>query len=605
MSEGVIGLLLSVGMDNKPAQAALAELRASTVAETGEISNIWSSALNAITGPTAIAVGGIVGIGGAMLEAANKAAEMGNQIYEASEKTGMSAETLSGLAAVSKETGKSFESLSSAFARGALNIAKAADSGKGKLAELFTTAQLESLKLKPVDEQMHVVLQRIFALNNVGERNLALQALMGRGWQENVGILKMLATEGYGPAIEQAKKLHIYYDDKAAQQAHTYGIEMRQLQGEISGLGLAIGRELLPHLTEWLAELHTVNYEVQLLEIGLKAQALSLINVGGIFDKQLDALAAKATDVFMAEHAALQKFKQEIEDMGKGAEGANLLGAGAGAGEGAAKQTKAVQGLNDAYSKTNIVLPPVIQAMLRIEKSRADAAIRAQAEALLDYGKAIDAPVLKMPQFNAALAQTPSWLQKIPPYVEQNTSALQRFAVAMHTAAKAMESDTAAQGELFAKGLAGLIGGRKAQAGVEALWETARGIACLAEGAWPPNPAAILAAGLHFEAAAQYAVMAGTSSRRGGAGAGAGSYGGSREDYSRGGGDSRGAYAPPQTLAPGAGGGGGRFGPGSGLVMVFGGPDVHAWMAKTVTEAANQGHTVISTSSQRGAPVGH
>lgn len=537
MSEGIVGLLLSIGMDNKPAKEALAELRASTVAETGEISNIWSSALNAITGPTAIAVGGIVGIGGAMLEAANKAAEMGNQIYEASEKTGMSAETLSGLAAVTKETGGNFEGLNVALARAGANLSKAI-SAPGQesskiLAQVMGGAKnLADLGLRPMDERLQAVLHRIFSMNDAGQRNLALQELLGRGWQENVTVLKMLATEGYGPAIEQAKKLHIYYDDKAAQQAHAYGIEMRQLQGEVSGLGLAIGRELLPHLTEWLAELHTVNYEVQLLEIGLKAQALSLINVGGIFDKQLDALAAKATDVFTAEHTALQKFRQEIEDMGKGAEGANLLGAGEGAGKGTAKQTKAVQGLNDAYSKTKIVLPPVIEAMLKIEKSRADAAIRAQAEALLDYGKALDTPVLKMPQFNAALAQTPSWLQKIPPYIEQNTSALQRFAVAMHTAAKAMESDTAAQGELFAKGLAGLIGGRKAQAGVEALWETARGIACLAEGAWPPNPAAILAAGLHFEAAAQYAVMAGTSSHRGaGAGAGAGSYGGSREDY--------------------------------------------------------------------------
>ncbi len=521
----------------------------------------------------------------------------------------MSAETLSGLAAVTKETGEILKGSTWRVARAGGTSSKAI-SAPGQesskiLARVMGGAKICRPGLRPMDERLQAVLHRIFSMNDAGQRNLALQELLGRGWQENVTVLKMLATEGYGPAIEQAKKLHIYYDDKAAQQAHAYGIEMRQLQGEVSGLGLAIGRELLPHLTEWLAELHTVNYEVQLLEIGLKAQALSLINVGGIFDKQLDALAAKATDVFTAEHTALQKFRQEIEDMGKGAEGANLLGAGEGAGKGTAKQTKAVQGLNDAYSKTKIVLPPVIEAMLKIEKSRADAAIRAQAEALLDYGKALDTPVLKMPQFNAALAQTPSWLQKIPPYIEQNTSALQRFAVAMHTAAKAMESDTAAQGELFAKGLAGLIGGRKAQAGVEALWETARGIACLAEGAWPPNPAAILAAGLHFEAAAQYAVMAGTSSHRGaGAGAGAGSYGGSREDY-RGGGDSRGAYTPPQTLAPGAGGSGGRFGPGPGLVMVFGGSDVHAWMAQTVTEAANRGHTVISTSSQRGAPVGH
>src|SRR5208283_438419 len=132
----------------------------------------------------------------------------------------------------------------------------------------------------------------------------------------------------------------------------------------------------------------------------------------------------------------------------------------------------------------------------------------------------------------------------------------------------AVQKSIAASGEQLAAGLAGLIGGRRAQAGVEAVWETARGVAMLAEGAWPPNPAAIIAAGLHFEAAAQYAMMAGSSSgHRGGAGAG----GGSSRGVDHGGyeGGQSGSGMPPQTLAPGAGGGGGRFRPGNGLVMVF------------------------------------
>ena len=96
------------------------------------------------------------------------------------------------------------------------------------------------------------------------------------------------------------------------------------------------------------------------------------------------------------------------------------------------------------------------------------------------------------PEINTATIQT-----------DQQTNAVQR-------AALALRSQTAAGAELVGQGLVGLIAGRKAQAGVEAVWETARGIALLAEGSWPPNPAAIMAAGLHFEAAAQYALLAGT-----------------------------------------------------------------------------------------------
>ena len=99
---------------------------------------------------------------------------------------------------------------------------------------------------------------------------------------------------------------------------------------------------------------------------------------------------------------------------------------------------------------------------------------------------------------------------------DQHTKAVQRSTLALR-------SQTAAGAEAVTSGLAGLVAGRKAQAGVEAIWETARGIALLAEGTWPPNPAAIMAAGLHFEAAAQYALLAGTSShRRSGGGSGYG-----------------------------------------------------------------------------------
>jgi hypothetical protein len=159
--------------------------------------------------------------------------------------------------------------------------------------------------------------------------------------------------------------------------------------------------------------------------------------------------------------------------------------------------------------------------------------------------------------------------------------------------------------QAFTTGLAGLVAGRTAQAGVEAIWETARGIAMLAEGAWPPNPAALIAAGLHFEAAAQYAMMAGSGGGHRGAPGGGGSYRGGVDHAGAGGGGSD-YRMPPQTLAPGAGGSGGRFGsPGSGVIVVHGSVDLHQWVAGLVNGATSRGITVTATSSMRGSPVGH
>lgn len=170
---------------------------------------------------------------------------------------------------------------------------------------------------------------------------------------------------------------------------------------------------------------------------------------------------------------------------------------------------------------------------------------------------------------------------------------------------KAVHDDLLASTGQLAGGLAGLIAGRRAQAGVEGAFEVAKGIMLLAEGTWPPNPAALVASGLHFEAAAEFFKVAGSGSSRhgGGGGAGAGSY---RSGGDHGGYGSRDSGYLPQTLAPGAASQGGRFSsPGSGVIVVHGSTDLHQWVAGLVNEAVDRGITVTASRSQRGAAVGH
>jgi hypothetical protein len=154
----------------------------------------------------------------------------------------------------------------------------------------------------------------------------------------------------------------------------------------------------------------------------------------------------------------------------------------------------------------------------------------------------------------------------------------------------------------LAEGAVALTGSQKAAAAFKVGYEIAEGLACLASGTWPPNPAAIVAAGIHFEAATQYAIASGRSGAHGHS-SGGGSYrGGGSERFGDGGGSNYGG--PPQTLAPGAAGGGSRFG-GTLHVMVVGESQAGEWLAGTLNKAVNRGVTLIATSSQRGSPVGH
>jgi hypothetical protein len=199
------------------------------------------------------------------------------------------------------------------------------------------------------------------------------------------------------------------------------------------------------------------------------------------------------------------------------------------------------------------------------------------------------------------LRQMHQAFQALTPEITTSTAQTDQQTNAVQRAALALRSQTAAGAELMGQGLAGLIAGRKAQAGVEAVWETARGIALIAEGTWPPNPAAIMAAGLHFEAAAQYALLAGTGSHRHSAsGGGVGSYG-------RGAGSSGGEspYSQPSSaLAPGAAGASSRFS-GSGVVIIRGTQDFENYVAGAINGAVARGVNVTATSAQRGSPVGH
>jgi len=197
------------------------------------------------------------------------------------------------------------------------------------------------------------------------------------------------------------------------------------------------------------------------------------------------------------------------------------------------------------------------------------------------------------------LRQTHEAFRALAPEITTTTAQTDLHANAVERSTLALRSQSAVGAELASKGLAGLVAGRKAQAGVEAVWETARGIAMLAEGAWPPNPAAIIAAGLHFEAAAQYALLAGTGGHRhtaggsGGAARGAGS-GAGAEPYGQ----------PSPALAPGAAGASTRFS-GSGVVSIRGTQDFENYVAGAVNGAVARGVNVTATSAQRGSPVGH
>ena len=251
----------------------------------------------------------------------------------------------------------------------------------------------------------------------------------------------------------------------------------------------------------------------------------------------------------------------------------------------------------------NNILSLLLQ--LGAHPQRAQAALRildASSAGLEKSSKAMNLHTLEVMKATRAQQESLMVFSRLHTQSQTATEQTDRHTQALERSTLALRAQTAVGAEAVTSGLAGLIAGRKAQAGVEAVWETARGIALLAEGTWPPNPAAILAAGLHFEAAAQYALLAGTGSHR--RSAGSSGYGTRDTGYGTRDAGGVGGGAVPQTLAPGAQGAGARF-CGSGVVIIRGTQDFENYVASAVNGAVARGVNVTATSAQRGSPVGH
>lgn len=238
-----------------------------------------------ILGVLSIGAAGAAGLAGGLLAVAMRAAEMGSKIYEASEKTGIGADKLSGLNAMCKETGGDFEGLSAALGKAGVNIEKGILEPGGKAGKVLAqimggSKNLTELGLKPMADRVQVVLSRIFAMNDVGQRNVALSALLGKGWQENVSQLRLLADQGYAPAMAQARKFGIFFDENAARQAKQFQVAVAGMSSEFEGLGLSIGQRALPKIKELMLGLPGFTKNLQAFGERYLAINLAMTGVG-------------------------------------------------------------------------------------------------------------------------------------------------------------------------------------------------------------------------------------------------------------------------------------------------------------------------------------
>lgn len=315
--ESTLGLLFDISADPSKALNATTSFRNQASQMLGEFETKLVEVMTHSLGITkefaigmGVGIGAVTGLGLAMFELANKAAEVGAKMYEVSEQTGITAENLSGLNAISQLTGGSFDGLSRALGRVTVNLQKAIDAPGAKSSEMLVkllggTQQLTELGLKPMGDRMQEVFQHIFAITEEGKRNEALNKLMGRAWMNNVETLKYLAEQGFAPAIEQAKKFGLFYDAEAAAKAKAFDVDLNTLKLTLSSVAQTLGQELIPYISDailnwnvWLEVLQkkgpwgTAKLSMKEFEIGIDSMATSLLKLTPSTKFAADAMEA-------------------------------------------------------------------------------------------------------------------------------------------------------------------------------------------------------------------------------------------------------------------------------------------------------------------------
>jgi len=219
--------------DAKSAKNELSSINAE-INGLGGISKAFSSAIP-VAGALAAGIGtvatGLYGL-------ARSASEFGSEIYDASQKTGLSATALSAMKAAAETSGASLETVTKGIARFAKQYKGDSGDLQAELGKVFK----QIADAKPGFEQLTL------AQKNFGKSGADLIPFI-RSFDGDVEKL-----------IQTMSDLGITIDDKAAAAADQFGDQMDILEKQIAAVGVTIGNELLPAfitmsktVSEWLA----------------------------------------------------------------------------------------------------------------------------------------------------------------------------------------------------------------------------------------------------------------------------------------------------------------------------------------------------------------
>ncbi len=204
----------------------------------------------AMTGLAAAGAAAMVAVGGALLEAANKAAEYDARIEEGMHRTGLTAEQMSGLAYAAKVCGIEYNSLTSGLTRFESQVVKAGE-GSQQAASAFSRLGITQEQIQQGEKNVLPLLFNVadsfHSLQSATEKAAMARDLFGRGGAEFIAFLQR-GSDGIKALMQEADRLGLTITEKDILASKGMRIELGLLKSEVEGLTLSVGNKLLPIL---------------------------------------------------------------------------------------------------------------------------------------------------------------------------------------------------------------------------------------------------------------------------------------------------------------------------------------------------------------------
>jgi hypothetical protein len=206
-----------------------------------------SSSLGGMAVAAGAAAAGLAVAGGVALELAERAAKIGGELNDMSEKTGISVAALSNLKYAVDVAGGSLEQVSNGIFMFQRNLGEGSDKvvqGLGRIG-----LSIEQIEAMSPDQQFLAIAEGIQHVEDPSQRAAAAMELFGKQGREMLPLLMKPLQE----LTEQSRELGFTWSNEEAKAAEEFEMQTRALGLQLSKMGVDMGRDLLPAVHDFVS----------------------------------------------------------------------------------------------------------------------------------------------------------------------------------------------------------------------------------------------------------------------------------------------------------------------------------------------------------------